>query len=95
MSEVKVFAMNDCDWMAGEDIASVTELYLKEYSGDLPADEALDESHELTEDQMDRARFYEDHGDGGDGSYQTFRQRLDFMIKRGDKFPCLFASSEY
>ena len=92
---MKVFAMNDCDWMAGEDLASVTALYLKEYSGDLPADEALDESHELTRPQMDGLRFYTDHGDGGDGSYQTFQQRLNFMVQRGDKFPCFFASTEY
>ena len=90
---MKVFAMNDCDWMAGESLESVTELYLKEYAGGLPKDEACDNPHEVTEHQMDRLRFHDDAESPDD--YQTFQQRLNFMVRRGDKFPCFFATTEY
>ena len=91
---MKVFAMNDRDWMAGESLESVTELYLKEYADGLPKDEALDNPHELTEHQMDRFRFHDDDAEFYDDC-QTFQQRLNFMVRRGDKFPCFFASTEY
>ena len=92
--KVKVFAMNDRDWMAGESLESVTELYLKEYAGGLPKDEALEDPCEVTEHQMARFRFHDDDAEFAD-DYQTFQQRLNFMVRRGDKFPCFFASTEY
>ena len=91
---MKIFAMNDCDWMAGEDMESVTALYLKEYAGDTPADEALDDPQELTEAQLDKLRFQNEEAETPD-DYQTFRQRLRFMETRGDAFPAFFATAEY
>lgn len=96
--EMKVFAMNDYDWMAGESLESVTELYLKEYNPDnLRADEVLDEPYELTEELLDRFRFHDAYTDGADGpeSYRTFRQELNRRVAAGETFPCFFASAEY
>lgn len=93
MADIKVFAMNDCDWMAGESLESVKAAYMAEHAYGLPEDEAMDDPHELTEAEMDRLRFHDDEAKPED--YQTFRQRLNFMVNRGDDFPCFFASTEY
>lgn len=91
---MKVFAMNEYDWMAGESLESATEMYLKEYADGLPADEALDNPHELTEELLDRFRFHDADADGPE-SYRTFRQELDRRVAAGETFPCFFASTEY
>ena len=89
-----IYAMNDCDWMAGESLESVKTLYLAENAGGLPEDEALDEPHELNDHEMDRLRFHDDDAENPD-DYRTFRQELNRRIANGDKFPCFFASTEY
>ena len=91
---MKVFAMNEYDWMAGESLESATEMYLKEYADGLPADEALDNPHELIDGLLDRFRFHDADADGPE-SYRTFRQELDRRVAAGETFPCFFASTEY
>ena len=92
---MKVFAMNDYEWMAGKSLESVTELYLKEYNPDnLSADEVLDNPHELTEAQMHHLRFHDEEAESPD-DYLTFQQELNRRINQGDQFPCFFASTEY
>jgi len=91
---VKVFAMNKYDWMAGESLESATEMYLKEYADGLPADEALDNPRELTEELLDRLRFHDADADGPE-SHRTFRQELDRRVAAGETFPCFFANAVY
>ena len=90
MNEVKIFAMNDCDWMAGYDLESVTLAYAKLFdcSGE------VDDPHELTAEEMDRFRF--DDGDTEDmDEWPTFTEALAKLVADGQKFPCFFASTEY
>ena len=89
---MKVFAMNDCDWMAGETLESVKALYMREYAGGLPEDEALDDPSEVNEHEMGRLRFHDSENCEDDS---TFQEELDRRIAAGEKFPCFFASTEY
>lgn len=87
---MKIFQMNDCDWMAGEDLESVTADYLENYTGGQTAEEAFEDApFELPDEALDRLRFREE-----DGVRRTFREQLAFLIEGGQRFPCFFASTE-
>jgi hypothetical protein len=89
----KVFAMNDCDWMAGEDVESCIVAYL-EFTGcgDTPGARAeyIDEPHEVSDAVMDGFSFVDD-----DRTKRTFREQLQKLIDDGTKFPVFFASTEF
>ena len=85
-----IFSMNDCDWVAAETLESAKAYYMREHSGGLPEDEAMEDPHQLTDDQLDGHRFRTEDSD----EYRTFRQELVRRITVGDEFPCFFASTE-
>jgi hypothetical protein len=87
---MKIFAMNDCDWMAGEDLESCIQKYLADYAGSQSRDDALDDARELSGKEMDRLKFCDE-----DGTKRTFREQLDLMVAAGEQFPTFFASTEY
>lgn len=87
---MKIFAMNECDWMAGGDLESCVQRFLADYAGDLSREEALDGEHELSESDMDRLKFGDE-----DGQKRTFREQLELMVEQGVVFPEFFASTEY
>lgn len=93
MSEIKVFAMNECDWMASKSLESAVSEYVKNYSGGLPEDEATDNPYELTDEEMDRLKFVDDNVDPP--AHRTFREHLEKLIAEGQGFPVFFASTEY
>jgi len=86
---IKIFKVNDCDWVAAENVkdaleclASVTDVY----EGDVP--------EELTEEELDSHTFFdEDEGEGQER--KSFRQRLAELVAAVETFPQMFASSEY
>ncbi len=88
---MKIFAMNDCDWMAAETLEAATAAYLVEYSGGLPADEALDSPRELTDEEMGLLLVMDESG----VRVGTFREELDKLVAAGAVFPRMFASTEY
>jgi hypothetical protein len=90
---IRIFAMNDCDWMAAKDLESAVAAYLKDFAGGLVKDEALDNPHELSEDDMDRMAFSD--LECNPVERRSFRGQLNRMIAEGVEFPTLFASTEY
>lgn len=97
---IKVFAMNDCDWVAAETAEDAVALYMKETG--LSREEALegkDQPDEMTEAQMLEEKFlaYEedDEGDPLSPTTRTFREELDRRLAAGETFPCFFASTEH
>jgi hypothetical protein len=99
MAEIKVFAMNDCDWYAGETLEQAEQAMAENLSYDsveaLRADGIVEDPAELTSSDMDCLMYAEDTEDGAPGEVQiTFRARLDEMIAAGENFPCFFASTE-
>lgn len=87
---IKIFQMNDCDWMAGETLGGCIAEYALNYDGHIDREEF--EPCEVPDAKLDRLSF--DY-DGEDSVDRTFRQQLQFMIERGDKFPTFFASTEF
>lgn len=91
---IKVFQINDYDWCAGD---CTKEEILSFYMAELDVDheEATgDESeypYELTDEEMDKTKFRT--GDNNDEEI-SFREQLEEMVRRGDKFPCFFASED-
>jgi hypothetical protein len=89
---IKVFSMNDCDWMAGETLEACKAEYIKNYGGDAWEDENEDQfadARELTPWDMQHYKFTDDNG-----GERTFQEQLEKMISDGDEFPAFFASTE-
>ena len=86
---MKIFAMNDCDWMAGEDIESVTAAYTSAFGED-----SDDPPVELTDAEMDKYRFADEDAEGPE-KWPTFRQELQRRVDAGQEFPQFFATTEY
>jgi hypothetical protein len=91
---IKVFEVNDCDWIAARSLKEACDFY-QELTG-LDDEDAFgcDGREGVTEvpaETMDRLKFV-NHDEG----YQcTFRQELDRQIANGAQAPFFFASTEY
>lgn len=89
--EMKVFAINDCEWWAGPDIESVKAGFIAAGYGD---ESSFDDPHEVPDPEMKRLTFVDDISDENSPK-STFREHLDLMVAQGVEFPCFFASTEY
>lgn len=90
---MKLFCMNDCDWMIGPTLAACLDVYLKDY-GD--CDSIAEDSHELSDAELDSLIFSDmDENEHLFGTKRTFREQLAIEIASGGTFPRLFASTEY
>ena len=90
---MRIFAMNDCDWMAAETLEDAKVAYLRDYAGGLDEEESLDNPHELSGEEMDHLRFFDLEAEPRENC--SFREQLERLITAGQEFPCFFASAEY
>jgi hypothetical protein len=103
MADIKVFAMNDCDWYAAETLddalRAMAELYCfpptPEGIADMRKEYEVNEPSELSAEAMARMTFQEEDEDGSGAEMKSFRVKLDEMIAGGEEFPCFFASTEF
>jgi len=87
---MKIFSMNDCDWVAAETLEDAKAFYLRDCWSGVEDEGTFDDPHEVPADKMQTMIFHSDeHGD------LTFQQELDRQIANGGKFPAFFASTEY
>lgn len=91
--EIKIFEINDCEWVAARSLEEAKTFYLEMVSGDTSV---LDEGCpvELTELQLDRMTYSDDQGDPN-ASKRSFREELQKRIAAGVQFPEYFATSEF
>lgn len=96
---IRVFQMNDMEWWAGE---GTPEEMLAAYMAEtgVSREEATDDPDglpsPLTDEEMESEMMVEtDDDDQPTGRKTSFRAVLDGMIASGQKFPCLFACTEY
>ena len=93
--DIHVFQVNDYDWWAGTDTASIRPAYQK-FNGfrdvDMDEDTFYMDVDPLSDEAMNRLVFTDTEGYTPD---HTFKEELDAMIARGQEFPCFFASTEY
>ena len=91
---MKIYEMDDCTWFAAASAEEAIQGY-RELVGE-DADEYLEESggpYELADEGLDRL-IYHDFVDGSETT-RTFREQLNKMIADGEKFPCMFATTEF
>lgn len=90
---MKIFSMNDCDWMAAETLEEAKAAYIATvWAGTRePEVEAFDDPGEISEEQYDKLLFT----DFDANTKCTFRQQLERMIQQGEEFPAFFASTEF
>lgn len=84
---MKVFKMNDCDWVAAESLEQA-----KKFALDDPGTE-IEDPRELTDADMLRLKHSGDDGVEYDPPI-TFKEELERNIADGVEFPCIFATSE-
>lgn len=92
-TEIKVFKMNNCDWMAGESLDSCKDNYLRNYFHGSIHEEPFEGARQLTEQEMDKFHFCDDEVQPS--VTRTFREQLAHIIERGERFPTFFASTEF
>jgi len=92
---IKVFRMNDCDWVAAETSEDAVVYYLDMISAkNTPEDrfEYLEEPIEaLGDDDMKKLQFHDPEA----GTKHSFADQLEAEKEAGRKFPSFFASTEY
>jgi len=93
---VKIFKLNSCDWYAAKDMESAIQQIMHDM-GNTREDCVDSSAHELTDDEMDRLQFLDDREnyEAAEDGLRSAREQLALMIKRGDSFPCLFATMEF
>ena len=89
---IKIFKMNESDWVAGEDIENCKKFLSKLV--DIPEDEVIDEPYELSKEEIEKLIFIEDINDKNSVK-RTFKEELELLIKKGEEFPCFFATKEW
>jgi hypothetical protein len=104
-SEVKVYEMNDCEWMAAASPLEAAIGYAENMSMSLDRvvqDDLIDIKdgcpRELSVKEMRRLKFHDEDDEGfGKPGYKprSFREQLNKLITEGAKFPRYFASTEF
>lgn len=97
---MKVFQIDECSWYAAltkdEAIAAYTNDMGITRDELLSLDELAGCLHELDDREMSELVFNDIDCDlFPSGGKCTFEEALEAMIKRGEKFPCPFASTQY
>jgi hypothetical protein len=96
---IKVFEVNDCDWVAAATLEDAMAFYAKECFAGNRAEafpDGEEEVAEVTDEAMNRLKFRDDEfHDDDKATIRTFREELQRRIDAGDKFPQFFASTEY
>ena len=91
---MKIFNIDEEMWFAGETQEEVWKYAKDNEYVDCPGDEI--EIIELTPEDLADLKFFtgEDRIDSEENSI-TFQERLDYLIESGEKFPCVFATSDF
>ena len=89
MSEIKVYRLNEYDWVAAESMEEAIEWYCR--TTGVARSEATDEDvRELDEREMERTVFTLE-----DGDQISFAEQLERCLDAEREAPFLFASTEY
>jgi hypothetical protein len=97
VSDVKIFKLNDCDWVAAtsldEAIGCLATCVSNGVVDDDFREEFLDDPYELNDADLDQLKFREE--DEPETEWRTFRAELQLRLEAGAKPPFFFASTEY
>lgn len=85
---IKVFALDDIEWWAGESLKSCLEEARRQAGADCYPESS--DQHEVSDEAM-QVLIFEDE----DGTRRTFAEQLLREIASGASFPCIFAATEW
>lgn len=85
---IKVFQLDDIEWWAGESLEACIKA-ARAVCGAECYPGAEEEGSEVSEDDMRKLTVRD-----GDAA-TTFAEQVQFLIKSGTVFPCLFAAADY
>lgn len=91
---MKIFSMNDCDWMAAETLEEAKAEYLATVWSGIVDEGTFDDPGEVPADKMQTMKFRREEDEPGP-RVCSFQDELDRLIANGAKFPRFFASTEY
>ena len=106
MAEIHVYEMNDTDWYAAESVEDAKRCMAEtlcykttpEGIAEMCEEFGVKDPVELDAEAMERHQIHVE-GDPDDekdsGETRTFARHLAALIDEGEKFPSLFASTEY
>lgn len=86
---MKIFRMNDCDWMIGPTLEECIAYFQEEYSG------TVEDARELTDEELDTLIFCDSNVHDIPVARRTFRKQIQIEVANGGSFPRFFASTEY
>ena len=89
MTTIKVFALDDIEWWAGESLEACVAEGRRQCGHDCYPDDP-EIQREITDVELQRRKFVDD-----DGGEHTCAEELANMIASGDRFPCHFAATEW
>jgi hypothetical protein len=105
MAKIKIFEINDSEWVAAKDQLDAAIGYAETMSDSVEnvlADGRIDREdgcpRELSASEMRSLKYHDEDDDGyGKPGYKprSFREQLKLEISRGAKFPAYFASTEF
>jgi len=91
--EIKIYCFFGCDWIAAKNLRDAVREHTSTF--ETMARECLEEFELESEERLNKLVFLDEPCDGGNCSRRTFRQQLNNLIRDGEKFPTMFATSEY
>lgn len=89
---IKIFKLNDCDWFAARTMEEAIACARAEFDY---GDDSIEDPHELTDEELDTHLFQFRNDYDRPLESMSFRAALAKRIADGERFPYLFASTEY
>lgn len=100
MTEIKIFKIGDCDWIAAENIEDAKQCLFNmiedkgKFTPEWEKNYVDGEEYELSENDLDRLIINIDPEENPKKTL-TFREFLKQLQNEGEKFPSHFATSEW
>lgn len=91
MTTIKVFALDDIEWWAGESLEACIAEGRKQCGAECYWEPA--EQYEVSPEAMQKLKFIDD--DGPEPVTRTFAEQLEREVAAGGKFPRLFAATDW
>lgn len=94
---IRVWRMNDCDWVVARTKTQAVDYYLQ-FTGASRTEILADDPRPLTKRELELLTFFtEEYEEGDDGALKrhSFATELRLVIERGEPVPTFFASTEF
>ena len=92
LAPIKVYALNDFEWWAGPSLESCIREAMHQTG--LVRDEVVEDSREVSREELEQMTIHPDCSDLDPDDAITGAKWLAVLKNSGEKFPCLFSTTE-